>query len=50
MPSWFERLTGFPETSPSQVRADLTTEGHQSLFQDQRPDLSVRHPEDILSD
>ncbi|MCS3665599.1 hypothetical protein GGP65_003243 [Salinibacter ruber] len=27
MPDWFERLTGFPEKSPSQVRSNLTVEG-----------------------
>ncbi|WP_251923512.1 hypothetical protein [Salinibacter ruber] len=27
MPDWFERLTGFPEKSPSQVRSNLTAEG-----------------------
>ncbi|MCS3648338.1 hypothetical protein [Salinibacter ruber] len=27
MPDWFERLTGFPEKSPSQVRSNLTANG-----------------------
>ncbi|MCS4034462.1 hypothetical protein [Salinibacter ruber] len=27
MPDWFERLAGFPEKSPSQVRSNLTVEG-----------------------
>lgn len=27
VPDWFERLTGFPEKSPSQVRSNLTVEG-----------------------
>lgn len=27
VPTWFERLTGFPEESPSQVRSNLAVEG-----------------------